>query len=119
MTQVYQHEEDAQHGDRTLSLQLGIQGTFYFAAFFFGVTAIGFVFYFSQYYQFRQALVFLIALSPVALYFGFWFWKVLKDYTQADFKHTMRLNFISATCLVVFFIWLLFDTRNIGSYLFG
>ncbi len=118
MTQVYQHEEDAKHGDRTLSLRLGIRGTFYFAAFFFGLTALGFVFYFSQYYQFRQAWGFLIALSPVVVYFGFWFWKVLENPAHADFRHTMRLNFISATCLVIYFGWLLFDTRNVGRYLF-
>lgn len=119
MTQVYQHEEDARHGDRTLSLLLGIRGTFYFAAFFFGLTALGFVFYFNQYFQLRQAWGFLIALSPVILYFSFWFLNVVRNPRQADFKHTMRLNFISATCLVVFFVWLILDARNIGRYLFG
>ena len=31
LTQVYQHAEDARRGDRTLSLRLGIRGTFVFA----------------------------------------------------------------------------------------
>ena len=29
MTQIYQHEEDARRGDKTLSLKLGIQGLSY------------------------------------------------------------------------------------------
>lgn len=119
MTQVYQHEEDTLHGDRTLSLMLGIRGTFYFAALFFGLTALGFVYYFNVYYQPRQAWAFLIALSPVVLYFGNWLLMVWRDPARADFRNTMRLNFISATCLIAFFVWLLFDTRNVGSYLFG
>jgi 4-hydroxybenzoate polyprenyltransferase len=119
MTQVYQHEEDALHGDRTLSLMLGIRGTFYFAALFFGLTSLGFVYYFDLYYETRQALAFLIALCPVVLYFGIWFLRVWHDPSKADFRSTMRLNFISATCLIAFFVWLLFDTRNVGSYLFG
>lgn len=119
MTQVYQHEEDALHGDHTMSLLLGIRGTFYFAALFFGLTAIGFIVYFLQFYQARQAWAFLIALSPVVIYFGLWFWKVRKEVDSADYKHAMRLNFISATCLITFFAWLLFDVGNIGLYLFG
>lgn len=119
MTQVYQHEEDALHGDRTLSLILGIRGTFYFAALFFALTSMGFVYYFNLYYAPRQAIAFLLALGPVVLYFGSWFLRVWHDPSNADFLSTMRLNFISATCLIAFFVWLLFDTRNVGSYLFG
>lgn len=119
MTQVYQHEEDARHGDTTMSLLLGIRGTFYFAALFFGLTTVGFIVYFLQFYQARQAWAFLLALGPVVIYFGTWFWKVRMDEALADYDHAMRLNFISATCLIVFFVWLLFDTGNIGLYLFG
>ncbi len=119
MTQVYQHEEDARHGDRTLSRMLGIRGTFGFSAAFFGLTAIGFVFYFSLYFSLRQSLAFLCALVPVVGYFGFWFWQVWKDSAKADYTRTMRLNFVSATSLVIFFTWLLLDARNVGRYLFG
>lgn len=119
MTQVYQHEEDARRGDRTLSLLLGIRGTFYFTALFFAAAAFGFVGYFLEYHSGRQAVVFLLSLTPVLVYFGIWFLKVYKDPSQADFRHTMWLNLISAACLVVFFGWLLFDTRNVGRYLFG
>jgi len=119
MTQVYQHAEDARHGDRTLSLALGIRGTFGFAAAFFGLTSAGFLYYFFRFYEPRHAMTFLLALSPVVVYFGYWFMRVWKNPANADYAHTMKLNLISATCLAAFFIWLLFDTRNIGRYLFG
>ena len=118
LTQVYQHEVDARHGDGTMSLMLGKNGTFYFAAVFFGLTALGFVIYFTMFYQTRHIMAFFIALAPVVLYFSYWFLKVWKNPEAADFRHAMRMNFISATCLIIFFGWLLFDTRNIGQYLF-
>jgi 4-hydroxybenzoate polyprenyltransferase len=104
MTQVYQHEEDAKHGDRTLSLMLGIRGTFYFAGIFFAVAAAGFIAFFNTYYDLHYALSFLLALSPVVLYFSYWFVKVLRDPKEANYRHAMWLNFVSATCLIIFFV---------------
>lgn len=106
MTQVYQHEEDAKRGDRTLSLMLGVLGTFYFVGAVFSVVTIGFVLYFINFFEVRYALIFLAALFPVVTYFFYWFLKVYKDKAFADHKHTMLLNFISATCLNAFFIYL-------------
>lgn len=119
MTQVYQHAEDERHGDRTLSLLLGVRGTFLFAALFFGLATAGFVGYFYAYYAQRQAMGFLIALSPVILFFLYWLSLIWNHPGKADFRHAMILNFVSATCLIAFFTWLLFDTRNVGRYLFG
>ncbi len=115
MTQVYQHEEDAKHGDMTISRMLGIRGTFYFAGLFFGVTSLGFVLLFRQFYYERYGWIFLAALSPVVIYFTYWFSLVIKDPMQADFRHTMRLNFISATCLIVFFVYFFLDFTGVMS----
>jgi 1,4-dihydroxy-2-naphthoate octaprenyltransferase len=71
-----------------------------------------------MYYEIRHAYALLAALSPIVTYFAYWFWRVWKDPAQADFRQTMRLNFLSATCLSAYFTWLLFDTRNVGRYLF-
>ncbi len=118
MTQVYQHEEDARHGDNTLSRMLGIRGTFYFAGLFFTLATAGFIFFFKFFYEANYSGIFLIMLSPVVLYFGYWFMRILKDPKQADYSQTMRLNFISATCLNAFFIWFFFKVSQIGQYLF-
>lgn len=116
MTQVYQHSEDARHGDRTLSMVLGVRGTFYFAAVFFTIATAGFVLFFSQYYELQYGLIFVAALSPVVLYFFFWFVRVLKDPVHASFGNTMGLNFISALCLNVFFIWAFLEISHLGEY---
>jgi 4-hydroxybenzoate polyprenyltransferase len=113
MTQVYQHEEDAKRGDKTFSLMLGIRGTFYFAAAFFGITAVGFVLYLSNRFSNDYALIFLVVLSPVLLYFLYWFLQVRKDERMADYRHTMWLNLISATCMNGFFLYLFLDTSHV------
>ena len=69
MTQVYQHEEDTKRGDFTMSVKLGIRGTFFFAMSFFTVAAAGFMYYFVTYFSTFYALVFLVTQSPVVVYF--------------------------------------------------
>jgi len=112
MTQVYQHEEDARRGDRTFSLMLGIKGTFYFVGGVFGIVTLGFVWYFHSYFETKYSIIFLVALFPVVVYFLFWFGQILRDESKADHRHTMLLNFISATCLNIFFIYLFLDSSH-------
>lgn len=106
MTQVYQHKEDGRRGDNTLSLKLGINGTFIFTAIVFIFATAGFLWFFQKYYNWTTALLFQAFLFPVLVYFLLWFFRVLKNERAADFKSTMRLNFISASCLNLFFILL-------------
>ncbi len=113
MTQIYQHEEDIKRGDITLSSKLGILGTFYFVASVFTVAIGGFLLYFKFVFDEKYARAFLLVLLPVLTYFFYWFMLVLKDKSNADYKHTMRLNFISATCLNVFFIYLFLNTTQV------
>jgi 1,4-dihydroxy-2-naphthoate octaprenyltransferase len=113
MTQIYQHEEDARRGDLTLSRMLGIRGTFYFVSAAFSIVSIGFVLYFYAFFSSKYAWIFLSTLFPVFAYFFIWFFQVYKDETKADYAHTMLLNFISATCLNVFFIYLFLDSTQI------
>ena len=105
LTQVYQHEEDEKRGDKTMSRLLGIRGTFWFALVTFLIAAPGYVLFFSSFYSISYAIMFLIMLSPVVVFFLYWFYQVWKDEAAADFTNTMRLNFISAICLNAFFIY--------------
>jgi 1,4-dihydroxy-2-naphthoate octaprenyltransferase len=117
MTQIYQHEEDAKHGDRTLSIRLGIRGTFFFVQTVFGMATIGFIFYFNSFYSNHYSFAFLIALAPVLLFFSSWFYQVWRDEAKANYSNTMRLNFISAICLNAFFIYFFFSVSHLGQYL--
>src|SRR6185436_14663040 len=64
MTQVYQHEEDLKRGDVTMSVKLGIRGTFFFAMIFFAVASGGFITYFINTFSAFYAVVFLVTQGP-------------------------------------------------------
>jgi 1,4-dihydroxy-2-naphthoate octaprenyltransferase len=113
MTQIFQHEEDEKRGDRTLSLWLGIKGTFYFVGVFFMFATLGFFWYFNGYFSNQYAVVFLLSMSPVVLYFFSWFLLANKDEKYASYGWTMGLNIISSTCLNGFFIYLFIDSTQI------
>ena len=106
MTQVYQHSEDRKRGDITISLKLGILGTFHFTAVSFFLSSIGFVYYFISFYNTSVAIIFIGSMIPILGYFNLWYFKVRKDETRANFISTMRLNFISSLLLNAFFIYL-------------
>jgi 1,4-dihydroxy-2-naphthoate octaprenyltransferase len=113
MTQIYQHEEDEKRGDISLSLRLGIQGTFQFTALLFTLAVAGFAYFFATYFGRSYAIGFVIALLPVLLYFTWWFLSVRKDSSKANFSRTMGLNFISATALNTYFIYLFLDSTHV------
>lgn len=113
LTQVYQHDEDLKRGDITLSLRLGIKGTFYFTVAIFTLAVVGFVFLFINYFQLKYGLNFLVAMLPVLAFFGIWFLQVRADESKANYTNTMRMNFISATCLNGFFIYLFLDSTHV------
>lgn len=113
MTQIYQHEEDARRGDRTLSLLLGIRGTFIFVLIVFVFAAAGYVYYFYRFFSLQYGIAFLFFLSPVVIYFLIWFYLVFKEPTKANHRNTMRLNFISALCLIAFFIYFFLNSSQV------
>ena len=108
MTQIYQHEEDIKRGDRTLSYILGIRGTFYFTAILFTFSAMGFGWYFHNFLNIIHFYQYLLFLTPVLVFFSFWFIRVYKDPQAANFTNTMWLNGLSSFCLNAFFLYLFF-----------
>ncbi|MGK7391767.1 MAG: UbiA family prenyltransferase [Candidatus Cyclobacteriaceae bacterium M2_1C_046] len=113
MTQIYQHEEDKRRGDITLSVLLGVKGTFIFTAVFYMLSALGFLYYFIAFYQIKYGLLFLIALSPAILYFLIWFLRYLKGRASINYGNTMALNWLSSLILIAFFIYFFLDSTNI------
>jgi 4-hydroxybenzoate polyprenyltransferase len=107
LTQIYQHQEDARRGDRTLSLRLGIRGTFVFAAagLLAGALLMGLTYW--QRGEGRPLLIFLVATGPVVALFSRWAWLAWHDAALANFTWTMRMNKVSSVCLSVAFIAML------------
>ena len=107
LTQIYQHQEDAQRGDRTLSLRLGIRGTFVFAAsgLLAGALAMGVAYWLRG--ELRSALLFLVATGPVVGLFSRWAWLAWQNPALANFEWTMRMNKVSSLCLSAAFLTIL------------
>ncbi len=104
LTQVYQHEEDARRGDRTLSRRLGIRGTFVFAAGSLLLGAATLALAYSLRHEGRPLVIFALATGPVLWVFGRWAWQVWHDPAAANYDHTMRLNRVSSLCLSAAFL---------------
>lgn len=105
MTQVYQHEEDAARGDRTISRLCGIRGTFHLTGALFALALGGFYVYFTATAQLHRLGQLALFLGPVMGYFGYWYFRVVGDARCADFRHAMRFNALSALSLIAYFVY--------------
>lgn len=104
LTQIYQHEEDGERGDYTISYRLGIRGTFLFAGSFFAAGALLALHYFNTYYSIAHFFVFLVCLAPVVVYFTSWSLRAFRNPAAANYRSTMLMNKISSSCMVLCFV---------------
>jgi predicted naringenin-chalcone synthase/1,4-dihydroxy-2-naphthoate octaprenyltransferase len=117
LTQVYQHRQDLQDGIKTLSYQLGYVGTFLFTALMFVLCNVFYYLYFTSRDLGMIFYMIQVFFLPIVVYFGYWFYLVKKDTGQANFRNTMRMNWIAAICMNSCFIVLIIINRNPLSYL--
>ena len=103
LTQVYQHEEDSKRGDKTLSIVLGIRGSFYFSALLFILSAILLFSYWYRLEMMNNFWLFLILVLPVFAVFINWLLKVYRDPAQANFKNMSRMTLLSSIMLLIYF----------------
>lgn len=114
LTQVYQHGEDSRRGDRTLSLVLGIKGTFSFSALVFALSGAAFIWFFLSLNQVAICWVYLAAMAPILLFFLIWFSFIRTNPVKyANYSWAMGMNTISAICLNAFFIYYFFENTQI------
>jgi len=105
MTQIYQHKEDTERGDKTASVIFGINGTFLFSAIVFCLANFGFYIYFMIFFhRVIFFVLFQVFLSPLFAFFVVWYFAFLVDKNEANFRNAMLLNKIASICLVSFFI---------------
>ena len=114
LTQVYQHGEDARRGDRTLSLLLGIKGTFIFSALLFAGTTAAFIWYFLGKGQSHIVGYYLAAMAPIGLFFLLWMGFIFRESEKyASYSWAMGMNFLSAISLNAFFIYYFLENTQI------
>jgi 1,4-dihydroxy-2-naphthoate octaprenyltransferase len=103
LTQVYQHEEDSKRGDKTLSLILGIRGSFYFSAGLFLLSGILLFAYWYRLDLLYNFWLFLIISAPVFTLFISWFIKVYRNPENANFKNMSRMTLLSGLLMLIYF----------------
>ena len=108
ITQIYQHKSDAEDKVTTISMMLGIRGTFIFCAVMYTITISILWLYYRSHQQYILFAVLLIFFIPVVVYFSKWFLQVLKNEQAADFQHTMTINWLASTCTSLAFITIIF-----------
>lgn len=107
LTQVYQHEEDKKDGVKTISLLLGKRGTFVFCGIIFSIATVVLFFTFYNQNNLRFFWLFLICMSPMALFFSKWMIQVWKDEKAADFKNSLTTNLLASLCTSICFLIML------------
>jgi 1,4-dihydroxy-2-naphthoate octaprenyltransferase len=107
LTQIYQHKQDIEDGVSTISYKLGYKGTFIFCSLVYLLAWVFMAQFFIQKRQGNQLLVVGIFFIPVIVYFIRWFVRVSKSYEAANFRNTMKMNWLAATCTNISFLILL------------
>ena len=107
LTQIYQHQQDIDDGVSTISYKLGYLGTFIFCTIVYILAWVFIAQFFIQYRKGNQLLMIGIFFIPVIVYFIRWFVQVKKNQQEANFKNTMKMNWLAATCTNISFIILL------------
>lgn len=103
LTQVYQHDEDSKRGDKTLSILLGIRGSFFFSALLFLLSAIQLFAYWYRLGMMNNFWLFLFLALPVFGVFINWFRKIYQDPSEANFKNMSRMTLVSSIMMLIYF----------------
>lgn len=104
LTQIYQHQADIQDGVTTISYQLGYKGTFLYCGAVYTIAFALLAYYFFYSLQQTSFYIFSLGMLPVLINFFIWAKKVWHNNLNADYAHTMRMNFIASVCTNISFI---------------
>ena len=107
LTQIYQHDADLKDGVQTISYKLGYKGTFIFTGIIYAIAFTMLAVQFFLNLEWERFLLLQIFMLPVLVYFFAWFTKVLKNTNEANYKNTMRMNFLASICTNAGFVTLL------------
>jgi 1,4-dihydroxy-2-naphthoate octaprenyltransferase len=104
ITQIYQHEQDKADGVQTLSILLGVRGTFLFVGVILLLLNGALLFLFFQQARLAYFGAFLVCTAPIGLFFGRWVGKTWHNFENANFENTMRMNLLGSVGINVFLL---------------
>jgi 1,4-dihydroxy-2-naphthoate octaprenyltransferase len=107
LTQIYQHRQDLEDGVSTISYRLGYTGTFIFCAVLYLLAFLLIALWYTEKKQLANLIMIQIFFIPIIVYFVWWFLGVRKNRSAANFKNTMRMNWLASACTNAAFILLL------------
>ena len=107
LTQIYQHNADRNDGVTTLSMVLGVKGTFIFSALLFSIATLFIYLSFSMPNEINNFWLFSLIMLPSTIYFLSWAFKSFKNVTHVNFRNTMIMLILSSFLNNLFFIILL------------
>ena len=113
LTQIYQHKQDLDDGVKTISYLLGYTGTFRFCALIYLLAWAFMAQFFVSTNQADRLLLVSIFFIPVIVYFCWWYMAVSRDRSAANFRNTMKMNWLAAACtntaFIILLIWNYFE----------
>ena len=107
LTQIYQHRQDLDDGVMTISYKLGYTGTFIFCAIVYIAAWVFMAQFFINYGERNKLLLVTAFFVPIVIYFTRWFLQVRKNKEAANFRNTMEMNWLAASCTNISFFILL------------
>ncbi len=113
LTQIYQHKEDKQRGDKTLSLVLGVKGTYIFAAISLVLGSSLLLWLYFDQGQVRNIIIFLICTLPILYFFVGWALRAQRNAEEVNYINTMLMNKISSICISTAFVLMIAASINL------
>ena len=107
LTQIYQHEADAKDGVKTISMLLGIKGSFIFSGLMFLLATLFIYLSFQDNNGLNNFWLFNLVMLPATIYFISWCIRSFRNPAQANFKNTMRQLLLSSLLNNIYFFILL------------
>jgi 1,4-dihydroxy-2-naphthoate octaprenyltransferase len=109
ITQIYQHQADEKDGVNTLSMLLGLRGTFIFSVLMFGIATTLIYLSFEHQNTLNNFWLFNLVMLPSTLFFLIWALRSFKDTVHINFRNTMIMLVLSSMLNNIYFFILLFN----------
>jgi 4-hydroxybenzoate polyprenyltransferase len=119
VTQVYQHREDLRRGCTSISLRLGVRGTFCLSSLFATAGILLYCYRLGAGAGAGRVWMFLLLNAPAAAYLVYWGALAWRDEAKADFRRATTMVAVAATGVNVFALLALFGVSRGWQFLTG